>query len=57
MKKGLEILPDDNYRIRDEDRYNASDISFGSKGSNASTASSSNLGPLESYKNGEFDEN
>jgi hypothetical protein len=55
MKKGLEILPDDNYRLRDEDRFDSSDISFGSKGSGASTASS--LGPVQSYQNNDFDEN
>jgi hypothetical protein len=43
MKKGVEIIPEENYRLRNEDLYNTDSSSkqFGSKTSTASTASSS----------------
>ena len=39
MKKGIEIVPEENYRLKDEDTYDESAI--GSKGSTASSASAS----------------
>lgn len=43
MRKGVEIVPEENYRLRNEDNYSASDKGFGSKsGSTASTGASLN---------------
>lgn len=46
MKRGVEIVPEENYRLRNEDFYEPDQAKFGSKGSGSigsnSTNSSSN---------------
>ena len=32
MKKGVEIVPEENYRLRNEDKYTADNMNFGTKG-------------------------
>ncbi|CDW73477.1 UNKNOWN [Stylonychia lemnae] len=53
MKKGAEIVPEENYRMRGEDLYTPIQRDFGSKsGSIASTAASStDTSTIESYNN------
>jgi hypothetical protein len=51
MKKGIEITPEENYRLRNEDTYESGNASFGTKGSGAtttSTASAASNGHLSS---------
>jgi hypothetical protein len=40
MKKGVEIIPEENYRLRNEDNFVRDELKFGSKtGSNGSVSS------------------
>jgi len=39
MKKGVEVVPEENYRLRNEDTYEATGANFGVKGSGASGSS------------------
>jgi hypothetical protein len=41
MKKGHEILPDENYRLRNEDIYQPESLQFGSKGPGTGDSSGS----------------
>ena len=53
MKKGVEIIPEENYRLRNEDLFSADQIKFGSKAGgakNGSVASDSTIdSTVESY--------
>ena len=46
MKRGLEIIPEENYRLKDEDLYDAG-ANFGTKGANK-TADLPSVSPLNS---------
>lgn len=52
MKKGVEIIPEENYRLRNEDVYQPQQKDFGSKsGSLASKGSESTDASLSSFSN------
>lgn len=52
MKKGCEIIPEENYRLRNEDLFTPVQKDFGSKsGSIASTTASTTDNSIESYNN------
>jgi hypothetical protein len=38
MKKGVEIIPEENYRLRNEDNYTPQQKDFGSKSSMSSSS-------------------
>jgi hypothetical protein len=57
MKKGVEITPEENYRLRNEDIYEGGSSSFGTKGAGAGSTistSSSNNGHLSDGSMDEF---
>jgi hypothetical protein len=69
MRKGIEIIPEENYRLRNEDTYTQSAIQFGSKGGSnttstgsiadssiSTTASSFSSGFPDEYREGGFRE-
>lgn len=52
MKKGVEIIPEENYRLRNEDIYSGDQMKFGSKtaGKNGSVGAESDLSTsVQSY--------
>jgi hypothetical protein len=52
MKKGVEIVPEENYRLRNEDLFASDPIKFGSKAAskNGSVASDASLETAQSYQ-------
>lgn len=59
MKRGVEIIPEENYRLRNEDIYEEGGSNFGVKGAGASQQPTSNQGTssgLESSFPDEFSE-
>jgi hypothetical protein len=54
MKKGCEIIPEENYRLRNEDLYSPVQRDFGSKSGSivsTSTSASTTDNSIESYNN------
>lgn len=51
MKKGCEIVPEENYRLRNEDLFKVDPVVFGSKQSMLSDSSMSTQGSMSSLKN------
>lgn len=54
MKKGVEIVPEENYRLRNEDTYAPSQKDFGSKSTASNSLSSSMSDPqnaVQSFSN------